>query len=69
MSTPAAQAVTPASLREQASITPNAITALELRVRALEIEVGAMNDVHEAAQTLRAAPRKKAAAKRARKRS
>jgi hypothetical protein len=59
--------VTPASLREQAATTANGIVALELRVRALELEVAAMNDVHEAAQTLRAAPRKKASAKRARK--
>lgn len=59
--------VTVASLREQAAATPNAITALELRMQALELEVAAMSDVHEAAQTLRAAPRKKPAAKRARK--
>lgn len=58
---------TPASLRERAASTANGIVALELRVRALELEVAAMNDPHEAAQTLRAVPRKKAAAKRARK--
>lgn len=56
---------TAAGLREQAAATPNAITALELRVRALELDVALLRE----RQIEPTATKTKPAAKRARKRS
>lgn len=60
-----AEPQTAEGLRAQASATPNAITALELRVRALALEVALLKE----RQIAPPAAAKKPAAKRARKRS
>jgi hypothetical protein len=61
--------LTAAGLREQAAATPNAITALELRVRALELEVAMLRERQIApVVTVPAVAKKSTANKRARTR-
>lgn len=65
----ATEATSAAGLREQAAATPNAITALELRVAALELDVvGLMAAAKKPAAVAKPTAAKKAAATRARKR-